>query len=273
MNKVEKLNVVIHAIMRVYNVSERIRFALDVRAHRLIAKNKALKKASKRTCFIIGNGPSLSEVNLQDLTDYDTFTVNDFHRDIIELANFSNYHVMIDNAYYTDEYIGYVRETVKKCTDTKFIFSYKGRNALKDLKDSSRVFFVYQRLVQHGNFLKLDMTKNMTTSVNVVLAAIQCAIYMGYNTLYLVGCDFNSYATLKPTHFYESEPTYRINSMGSDLQWSSMAHYHHYALEKYAKSHGISIINATRGSLIDAYERVELASIYHSGYSDPSKGN
>ena len=44
-----------------------------------------------------------------------------------------------------------------------------------------------------------------------------------------------------------------MTNMGDDARWAYLAHYHHYALEKYARKRGQEIINLTDESLIDAY--------------------
>lgn len=262
MTKVDMLNQATYTIMKIYNVYSSIKYFTQFKQQKLVSKNHELKNLSNEKCFIIGNGPSLKEIDLTKISGYDTFTVNFFHKHNENLLDYSSYHVMIDGSFYTEKNIDYLLKLYQKSSNTKFIFSTKGYELIKDkIKDSSRIYCINQGLIQYENFLRLDMTKNMTASVNVVLASIQCAIFMGYKTIYLLGCDFNSYATMKPTHFYEKSEQERIVPIGVDLQWSSMAHYHHYALASYAIANGIKISNATHNSLIDAYERLEFDSL------------
>ena len=128
---------------------------------------------------------------------------------------------------------------------------------------SDRFFFIYPKLFQHNSFVSVECTKNMTASVNVICQCIQVALYMGYKEIYLLGCDFNQYASLRPEHFYNTDSDGRemyIN-MGNDAKWSAMVHFHHYALNKYATKRGIKIVNLTPNSLIDAYQRGNLMDI------------
>ena len=259
MTKMDRLNRLMSVIFRSYNVLQNISYLVDRKTQNLISKNIELKDTGDEQCFIIGNGPSLNTVNLSEIANYDTFTVNFFHRGEESSQVCSNYHVMIDGAFYTRDNIDYLIETYAKNKNTKFIFNVKGYDILcKYGLELDRAFFISQKLVQYGNYVRVDMTRDMTASVNVVLAAIQCALYIGYKNIYLIGCDFNSYATLRPSHFYQESETDRTVPMGVDLQWSAFAHFHHYALANFARENGILILNATHGSLIDAYERVDL---------------
>ena len=62
-----------------------------------------------------------------------------------------------------------------------------------------RAYFIKPYFVQNGANIRMDMSKIMTGSINVVPAAIECALYMGYRHIYLLGCDMN----LLPVHFYD----------------------------------------------------------------------
>ncbi|GBF12466.1 6-hydroxymethylpterin diphosphokinase MptE-like protein [Tepidibacillus sp. HK-1] len=259
MTKIDKLNKVLNTLFKIYNLTQNISFFLNLNKHKMISKNVQLKNIDKKECFVIGNGPSLNETDFSLLNDFDTFTVNFFHKGNTNFKFKSTYHVMIDGAFFTNENIDYVLETYRNNRDTKFIFTSKGYNILyKKGLEFDRAYFINQELVQYDDYLKIDMTKNMTASINVVLAAIQCALYMGYKKIYLIGCDFNSYATMKPTHYYDKEAKDRTVPMGVDLQWSALVHYHHYALANYARKNDVEILNATPNSLIDAYERVDF---------------
>ena len=263
MTKLDILNKIELPIFKSYNLSERISFLFKFKEKNLISKNIVLKNSCKKhECFIIGNGPSLKFIDLSLIKDYDTFTTNFFHKS--ENNFVSTYHVMVDGGFYNQhfDYTLNAYKDITNKTNTKFIFKTYAYDKLKNENvNLDNAYFIHTKLMQYNKFLKLDMCEDMTACVNVVLAAIQCAIYMGYKKIYLIGCDFNQYASMKPTHFYAKEAKERTVPMGVDLRWSSMAHFHHYALSNYARENDIEILNATEGSLIDAYERVKFDDI------------
>lgn len=259
MSKIDELNRVTGLMFNSYNILNQLKYKFTFKGKRVILKNKELKSSKNEICYIIGNGPSVKNFDFSLLNGYDTFTMNFFFENKLSETFQPTYHIMIDGVFYSDKYLNYVKTLYEKKENTKFIFSYKGYNTLESKKElMNRAFYIKMGLIQHDNYLKIDMSKNTTACVNVALAALQCAMYMGYKKIYLIGCEFNSYATLKPTHFYDEKKEDRTVPMGVDLQWSSLAHYHHYAINKYAEKNHIEIFNATPGSLIDAYKRIDL---------------
>jgi len=246
-------------IFRLYNKFIRLKFIFDFKEKKIIRKNSCLsRQRNSDSCFILGNGPSLKNVNLDRLKDYDTFSVNYFYRSNLNFS--STYHVMVDNAFWQEESaIEYLFRAYSDQQKTKFIFRSPVSRLFDDRQvNKNRAYFVVQKFVQYEDYLAIDMTYSQTACMNVVLAALQCAIFMGYEKIYLLGCDFNQFATMHPSHFYSKGTENRTCSMASDLKFSAIAMQHHYAIEKYSKLHDIKILNATDGSLIDAYERITV---------------
>ena len=228
--------------------------------------NKDMKKELKRNkifenihkgerCYILGNGPSLKNVDLEKLEDKKTFTTNYFYK--YEKNFKSSYHLMVDGAFYWKEHFEYTKK-IANDENIKFITLYDGK---KKLDRAPNTYYIFPCYKSDYKKIYLDMSKPMTECVNVVLSAIQCAIYMGFSEIYLLGCDFNQFASMRPGHFYSKEEKDRTVPMAQDLKYSSMAMYHHYKLEEVARSKNIKILNATEGSLIDAYERISLTEL------------
>ena len=85
---------------------------------------------------------------------------------------------------------------------------------------------------------------------------LQLAAYMGFSEIYLLGVDCVQYTDPKKQHFvgnYASEPSYlTIDNILLAYQ----------SANKYAKSHGIKIYNATRGGNLEIFERVDFDSLF-----------
>ncbi|MCR5248298.1 MAG: hypothetical protein K6E14_11005, partial [Paludibacteraceae bacterium] len=168
----------------------------------------------------------------------------------------SRFFVAIDQNFYKTEQREYILDLYEQEKDVTFILKTPAYDLKKEW-DMNRTFFIFPKLFQYGDYVAVDITKNMTASINVVLQCIQIALGMGYKRIYLLGCDFTQYAEMKSHHFYDTkndDDRRALTNMGDDARWAYLAHYHHYALQKYAKKHGQTIINLTEKSLIDAYE-------------------
>lgn len=250
----KKLDYILYCIFFLYNIFSRIKLMLSVKISALVSHNKDLKR-NRDYCFILGNGPSLKEIDLRRLNGEDTFAVNFFYKHCPEGFK-SRFFVAIDQIFYKTEQRDYILDLYEQEKDVTFILKTPAYD-LKNNWDMSRTFFIHPKLFQYGRFVSCDCTKDMTACINVVLQCIQIAMYMGYKKIYLLGCDFTQYAQMKSNHFYDTknEDNRRgLTNMGDDARWAYLAHYHHYALNEKAAANGQKILNLTKNSLIDAYD-------------------
>ena len=230
---------------------------------KLLARNVKLKEHGKEDfCFVLGNGPSLKKIDLKSIEAYPCVTVNFFHKGAQEFD--SSYHLFID-AVFGGQYFDYVKEFKKAHPETKLILRDNMAAKMKQagLEDNNN-YYIRADYVQKGDEIRCDMTKEMTGSLNVIPVAIECALYMGYKKIYLLGCDFNSYAVVKDEHFYDGQEggrAFASEHVVGDLIRCALVHKQHFALQECSKKRGIKIMNLTEGSLVSAYERGHLEDI------------
>ncbi len=111
---------------------------------------------------------------------------------------------------------------------------------------------------------------------NVLIPAIMCGIYAGYNEIYVTGADHSWMETLRVNdnnnvvsvqpHFYadskaelkRSETEYKGYRLHDILQSFYIAFRSYHTLRRYADRKGINIYNSTPGSYIDAFQRKNL---------------
>lgn len=249
----------INIMLMIFNFFSRCSLFFRPKLRKLIKNNRKLKELRKsEECFIMGNGPSLKNVDFKKLENKETFAVNYFYK-YREDGFESKYFVAIDDIFANSEGIEYIE---KLYHDKKMyiILRHSCFFNSKEKFDLNRCFFLYAKQFQAGNDVRIECDKNMTACINVVLQCIQIALDMGYKKIYLLGCEFSEYAQLKVEHFYNVDLT-RAFSMGDEARWAALVHYHHYALERYAKKRGVEIINLTPGSLIDAYKKDSFENI------------
>jgi len=210
-------------------------------------------------CFILGTGPSLKNLDCDLLKNEIVFGVNYLYKgDIIKHIT-PDYYCLYDEGFY-GQLLPDTKEVLELLPDTTFFFRTKAYDTINKLNIQKKsIYYQHCNSVQYKDHLEIDLTKNITAPFNVVVGCIQTAMYMGFKEIYLLGCDFNSFATPKIQHYYDKgELADRSLSLGLELKSYALVCYHHYALEKYAKSHDIKIYNITPGSLLDAYERKSI---------------
>lgn len=231
--------------------------------YRNIVKNNARFKNLHQgeRCFILGTGPSLKRVNTEMLKDEVLFGVNYLYlSDIVDSISL-NYYCLYDEKYHGSRKKDTL-EAMNKLPNTIFFLRTNAFDAMNSSNvNTDNIFYQNCNLFQYNDLIECDMTRNMTGPFNVVIACLQIAIYMGFKDIYLLGCDFNSFANLKVEHCY-GNPGDRIITMGYELKYFSMICYHHYAIEKYARKNNIRIYNATPNSLLDAYRRETLTGLH-----------
>lgn len=230
----------------------------------VLKRNEQLKAADDlKICFVLGNGPSLKKVDLSLIEKYPCITVNFFHKGAEGFQ--SKYHLMVDDAF-AQTYWDYTKELVETQKNTKFFVRTSTYRKLEQQGgDMSRVYGVLADYLPEKKLLRYDMSKPMTGSLNVVPVAIECAMSMGYEKIYLLGCDFNTYAIAKDSHFYDQASGKIFEKRGylaGDLVRSALVHKQHYLLDDMSRQAGIEIVNLTEGSLIDAYRRDTLEHIF-----------
>lgn len=245
--------------LAIFNAISRLYFFLNPKISCIVKKNMSIKRNTDE-CFIFGNGPSLRNLDINLIKNRDTFSCNFFYN-MDEFKFETTYFVAIDqNFYIKNSYIEYIKRLHRNHPNIKMFLKYSSLY-IKSLDDNN-VYFIYAKQFQYGDFVSCDITKNMTACINVVIQCIQIAISLGYKRIYLLGCEFNQYAQLTSAHASNNYPANgRDGSMGSYARWYSMAHFHNYALRKYADVNGIQIINLTPNSLIDAFNKDTLESI------------
>lgn len=230
--------------------------------HSLLKKNVSLVD-NRDSCIICGNGPSLNNFNFQAHSDYAIFTVNFFHKGDISINNDKWFHVLIDSGFLESEYRQYIIDLYDQHPNIEFIFRAELQDIIKTIDfNLSHAHFIYSKLCQYKNKIYLKMHSNMTMCHNTVLMAIQCAIYMGYKKIYLIGCEHNFFYNY--SHFYDEEEFIQK----SNPRWNGMLYYddkvfkHHHALRIYSEKNKVEIFNITPNSMLDTYNYLPLNVFY-----------
>jgi len=116
---------------------------------------------------------------------------------------------------------------------------------------------------KHGEIVPLssgfstDASEIVYDGYSVTYSMLQIAVYMGFDKIYLLGCDCN-YDTNGKQHFVESG--------FFDKQAASVGErmiYAYTVAKKYADKKGVKIYNSTRGGMLEVFERINFDILFN----------
>ena len=207
-----------------------------------------------RKCFIIATGPSLNLTNLASLSDEFTFAVKSFLFSGIERFK-------LVPSFYCWSDRGTLEKNLARFPQTKpsrmicfFPFSLR-RFILKNLRwKPDQLYFiddVYEWNVHLGKF-SVDADKKLYCSGTVIIDyCIPLAIFMGFNPIYLIGCDQEHNNAIR--HFDGN----KMPLSGISTPWQ-IVNQSFETVKSYADVNNIKIYNATKGGSLEVFERVSL---------------
>lgn len=261
-----------------------VKVALQAK-HCPIVRNGADAPRGDRPLYIMGNGPSLRtnlDNNLELLERSDTLAVN-FAANTPEFRILRpKYYVLADPHFFrniSDKNVAALSESLKAVDWRMTLFvPAKSRRSVARMIDNPMVS------VEGFNFLAAEGWKwleqfmfrlrlGMPRPRNVLIPSIMIGIWLGYKKIYILGADHSWLKTLDvdsdnrvvsvQPHFYkeDSHEVERINRTYLDLKLHqvlesmTIAFASYHKINAYASRCGITIINATPGSFIDAFPR------------------
>lgn len=242
-------------------------------------------KATGDSIIIMGNGPSLRQVldnDLPLLQRSQTMAVN-FAALSPEFFQIKPaYYIIVDPHFFLgtdDARIGKLKEALRRVDWPMTLILPRNRSfacgnqLIREMHINIVGVEGFSTLVNGAIKHRLGMPRPR----NVLIPAILSAIWMGFSKIVIVGADHswlqtlsvledNTVVTVQP-HFYKDEATeqQRVNAifkgvkLHSMLQNFAIAFKAYHTIAEYAAKHGVSVINATPGSYIDAFPRQPLS--------------
>lgn len=248
-----------NVLYRAFNVFSDFVFSVRFSIKREILKNTKYHNLHEgQRCFIVGTGPSLTNLDpgcIAQLSGEVVFGVNSFYK-VAQFANVTpKYYVLMDNNYWGLA-SGAFDEIVDRYSDCPvFVSDVRALSFLKKTRKNINYVVLYTKNYP-VDFVRTDLASNLSITMNVIGTSIQAAIYMGFKEIYLLGCDYNLFCSFVNAHSYDDAeerdilPSYNLAFY---LKYYHLATDFHYKLARVAKKSGVKIINATDGSLLDAY--------------------
>jgi hypothetical protein len=238
-----------------------------------LASNARLQGAySGRRCFVIANGPSLADVDIDLLADEVTIVMNAFNQHPALGRWQPTVHCAAEpaNTYSSPARIQFLRELLKGYESTIHVYPIEMRKTFNQtgLLPPERLVLVRQDGRTAAEFTRIDLTQAIPSPHDTSILAVSVAVAMGCSPIVLLGLDYNwlSHRSIN-RHFYDDEavpwPVYDMaDTAYLDAMTRSIKSWQaHAALRDIASRAGQDIVNATEGSYLDVYPTAVLTDI------------
>ncbi|PGS52651.1 hypothetical protein COC46_09345 [Bacillus sp. AFS041924] len=201
-------------------------------------------------CFIVATGPSLTVADLEAIKGEVTLSMNSICLVFDETDWRPTYYGIQDVGVFD-----LLQPSIEKY-DIKYKFI---SNVISKQKNVSEGYFVFPlNLLNHMTFHKNyktkfsdDVSKVVYDGYSITYSMLQLAVYMGFSEIYLLGVDCN-YSLTSPQHFKD----YGYKETSSEAVIRMISAYKE--AKKYAERNQVKIYNATRGGMLEVFERVNL---------------
>lgn len=235
---------------------EEKRFLTEPKINDNIRKMKGM--FSGKRCFIVATGPSLTLDDLKLISGEISFGMNS----IVKLYNKINWRPTfygIQDSLVYEKLENIIKKEYSNSTNV-----FVGSNLAKQFEiPSNFVQFPFDHYYHEAEreigkyFAKFsdDASSVVYDGYSITYSLIEIAVYMGFKEIYLLGCDCN-YPSGKKNHFIESgfvDKNAASNPVRMRVGYEKA--------REYAGTHGIRIVNCTRGGMLEVYPRESLETV------------
>ena len=227
---------------------------------------KSVKDIHKgERCFIVGNGPSLTPEDLEQLKNEITFASNRIYSIFPSTTWRPTYYAAFDGRVASAEGVAENINSIE--CEMKFVRRQGYYKAFKPIKKP--VCFVktyYSRKYLDNPQFSTNAAKGIYTIGSVTYAMLQLAVHMGFNEIYLIGMDNRyAYSILRDGTVVENKNVTSHFAADTKQKKHPVATWEmdvgfEYA-EKFSKENGFRIYNVTRGGFLETFERKDLDSV------------
>lgn len=210
-------------------------------------------------CFIIGNGPSLNQLDLGKLRSEFTFGMNRIYLLFPKLGFNTSYFVSIN-----DLVIRQCAAEIQALTMPKFL-AWRSHPFIQPDALTSFLYTSYT-----GQSFSRDISRRVWEGATVTYVALQIAFYMGFQQVVLIGVDHNFVSMGDPNQTVTSQgddpnhfaPQYFGKGFQwqlPDLQTSELAYT--MARNAYARA-GRQVLDATAGGKLTIFPKADYDRLF-----------
>jgi hypothetical protein len=238
------------------------------------------EKYTGQRCFILGNGPSLNKTHLELLEKETVWGFNKIYLLFNRIAWKPRFYVTNDRRL-TQNISQEINLLIHQLTDTVFFFP--DHFSSKEIKDTRGNIHWYhekpwapQKNITSPLFSQ-DPSKYVLNTATVIIAGLQLAAYLGFNPIYLVGCD-TTYKIPSTVMFENGNPEmltstvnddpnhFTPNYSGKGDKWSApnvpLMILQYKDARKALEEMNVQVYNATVGGQLEVFPRVAFESLF-----------
>jgi len=254
-----------------------------------IAANAELEDGHRgRRAFLIGNGPSLANLDLSLLQGELTFAVNAFWKHPLVPSLQPTYYTLTDDLYYdgSESSQKFFHDlTSRMISPTYFAPVLHRRRILEEnlLPAAHTRFIAKAGHLIHSARPDVDLTRVLPSPGTVLMTSLMIATYLGASPIYLIGADHDWLAHVDDGgHFYEGPTLDSQPELASDLTLGTYRYKLEYMrklwkgyeiLRRLAASRGVTIANATDGGFLDVFPRVRYETLFAGNLSASARSH
>lgn len=232
-------------------------------------------KYKGKMCFIVGNGPSLRIEDLNKLIGKHCFAANGIYKMFPHTNWRPEFHFSQDALLTQDILL----KNIEKIIDLEYIFTSVNSKMIDFNEKYNNIRYMRLYYEEEDSGLpkfSTDCDKMINLSCTVTYSMLQMAVYMGFQTIYLIGMDCTY-----PYELKEDGTVIRNNNVkdygdiigelykdipkGIKGEWAAETYQHikgFKAAKKFTEKNNIQIYNATRGGQLEVFERVDFDSLF-----------
>lgn len=233
-----------------------------------------------KSCWVIGNGPSLNQTNVMALNQEFTFVVNGFvlHEEFEKFK--PTFYVATNPRLMQSDFLKYdVIPKLQKTGTICFLNLEAKKRIGRPFREIHYLLCTEYPLILDGGY-NLDITSFLlgTRVSTIIQAVIPIAVYMGFTTIFLVGCD-SDYGNFnhESAHFYKGRippslkklighaqnlyPDYYKQPEQSRKEYRANSRNEFDLVSESMEALGVKIYNCTVGGKLETFPRRRLEDV------------
>lgn len=210
-----------------------------------------------RRCFIMGNGPSLNRMDLGLLEREQVWGANRCFLLFDRVSWRPAFYTAMDPRAIQNS-LERIRVMIRELAGTRFFFPVAARDE-GWLEPADNVSFYRDA---PGARFSLDAARGVAPVRTVTAVSLQLAAFLGFNPIYLIGCDLSYAAAPGRSDYFH--PDYLRGGTGWRVPDIEGMREDYRAARRTLEAAGVAVYNATLAGRLEEFPRVEYASLFHS---------
>ncbi|MEE8471427.1 MAG: 6-hydroxymethylpterin diphosphokinase MptE-like protein [Dehalococcoidia bacterium] len=255
-------------------------YSLDENLRSMPQRLRGLKdKYRGQRCFIMGNGPSLNQMDLELFRREYVWASNKCYLLFDRISWRPAFYVAVDTRVVPD-IAAPIDNLVRSLPETMSFFPAKFREQ-GVLRSHPNVYWYRQVPDDETNLpqsmFTWDASEGVSAVTTVTIAALQLAVYLGFNPIYLIGCD-TSYSSRPNTRIEGTNPDELTADRDDDLDHFDARYFgagckfhephvermvfHYEQAKRACEALSTSVFNATVGGKLDVFPRIDYRELF-----------